>query len=92
MPQNASLRLYGEHLWISPYVFSSFVALREKGVAFEVIPLKLNEGEQQRPAFRDQSLTAKVPTLEHEGFWLAESSAIVDYLEETFPAPRYPRA
>jgi glutathione S-transferase len=91
MAQDAPLRLYGEHLWISPYVFSSFVALREKGVAFEVIPLKLNEGDQQRPPFRDQSLTAKVPTLEHEGFWLAESSAIVDYLEETFPAPRYPR-
>jgi glutathione S-transferase len=90
MAQDTSLRLYGEHLWISPYVFSSFVALREKGVAFEVIPLKLNEGEQHRLPFRDQSLTAKVPTLEHEGFWLAESSAVVEYLEEVFPAPRYP--
>ena len=91
MTHNASLRLYGEHLWISPYVFSSFVALREKGLAFEVIPLKLNEGEQHRAPFRDQSLTAKVPTLEHGDFWLAESSAIAEYLEETFPAPQHPR-
>jgi glutathione S-transferase len=83
--------LYGEHLWISPYVFSSFVALREKGLAFDVIPLKLSAGEQHRPPFRDQSLTGKVPTLEHGGFWLAESSAIVEYLEEAFPAPQYPR-
>jgi len=91
MAHNGRIRLYGEHLWISPYVFSSFIALREKGLAFDVIPLKLNEGEQHRPPFRDQSLTCKVPTLEHEGFWLAESSAIVDYLEEAFPAPQYSR-
>jgi glutathione S-transferase len=91
MAQNGPIKLYGEHLWISPYVFSSFVALREKGLAFDVVPLKLNEGEQHRPPFRDQSLTGKVPTLEHDGFWLAESSAIVDYLEEAFPAAQYPR-
>jgi glutathione S-transferase len=91
MTQNTSIRLYGEHLWVSPYVFSSFIALREKGLAFDVIPLKLNEGEQHRPPFRDQSLTGKVPTLEHSGFWLAESSAIVEYLEETFPPAQYPR-
>jgi glutathione S-transferase len=91
MPQDLSIRLYGEHLWISPYVFSSFVALREKGLAFDVVPLKLNEGEQHRPPFRDRSLTAKVPTLEHGDFWLAESSAVVEYLEEAFPAPQYAR-
>jgi glutathione S-transferase len=91
MTQNPAIRLYGDHLWISPYVFSSFVALREKGLAFDVVPLKLNEGEQRRSPFRDQSLTGKVPTLEHEGFWLAESSVVVEYLDETFPAPRYPR-
>jgi glutathione S-transferase len=91
MAQHAAIRLYGEHLWISPYVFSSFVALREKGLAFDVVPLKLNQGEQHRPPFRDQSLTAKVPALEHADFWLAESSAIVEYLEETFPAPQHAR-
>jgi glutathione S-transferase len=91
MAQDAAIRLYGDHLWISPYVFSSFVALRAKGLAFDVVPLKLNLGEQQRPLFRDQSLTAKVPALEHGDFWLAESSAIVEYLEETFAAPQYAR-
>jgi hypothetical protein len=30
------LTLYAETLWISPYVFSSFVALREKRLAFDV--------------------------------------------------------
>jgi len=38
--------LYAEHLWISPYVFSSFVALREKGVHFDVVELALSEREQ----------------------------------------------
>ena len=42
------------------------------------------------PAYRDRSLTAKVPALEHDDFWLAESSAIAEYLEEAFPPPGHP--
>jgi hypothetical protein len=35
-------------------------------------------------------LTARVPVLEHGAFPLSESSAIVEYLEDTFAPPRYP--
>ena len=79
------LTLYAETLWISPYVFSSFVALHEKRLPFDVTEVSLVDLVHREPAYRDRSLTARVPALEHDGFWLAESSAIGEYLEDTFP-------
>lgn len=83
--------LYGESLWISPYVFSSFVALTEKQVPFDVVEVSLVDGRQLVPAYREPSLTGRVPSLEHEGFRLAESGAIAEYLDEVFPPPAHPR-
>lgn len=91
MIQEPDYRLYGETLWISPYVFSTFVALREKGLSFTVVEVAIAEGRHQDPAYRDTSLTARVPWIEHRGFHLAESSAIAEYLEEQHPAPGHPR-
>ena len=82
--------LFAETLWISPYVFSSLVALQEKAVPFDVVEVALAEGEHLQPTYRDTSLTARVPALEHDGFCLAESSAIAEYLEEVFPPPAHP--
>jgi glutathione S-transferase len=90
VPRENRLTLYAETLWISPYVFSSFVALRAKGVPFEIEEVALIHDAHQAPAYRDGSITAKVPALVHDGFWLAESSAIAEYLEDVFPPPRYP--
>ena len=85
------LSLFGDKLWMSPYVFSSFVALSEKGLAFEHVELVFTEGEHLAPAYRDAALTARIPSLQHQGFRLTESSAIAEYLEEVFPPPLYPR-
>jgi glutathione S-transferase len=86
----APLILHAEPLWDSPYVFSSFVALREKGVPFDVRLVDLERGEQRAPQYQQRSLTARVPALEHGDFSLSESSAIAEYLEEKFPPPRWP--
>jgi glutathione S-transferase len=88
----SGLTLYADAHWISPYVYSVFVTLEEKRLPFAVRPIALQAGEQRAPAYQDRALTARVPALEHEGFWLSESSAIVEYLEDTFPAPAFPRA
>jgi glutathione S-transferase len=85
------LILYGETQWMSPYVFSVFVALEEKGLQYETKLLSLAEGETQRPEYRDLSLTGRVPALQHGSFWLSESSAIDEYLEDAFPPPKCPR-
>lgn len=86
-----ALTFYCDGFFISPYAFSVFVALEEKGLPYELRPVPLHEKAHHQPEYRDHSLTGRVPAIEHDGFWLAESAAIVSYLEETFPAPQYPR-
>ena len=87
-----ALTLYGDGFSISPYAFSVFVALEEKGVPYSLTPVPLQDKAHHRPEYRDRSLTGRVPAIDHDGFWLAESAAIVDYLDEAFPAPQHPRA
>lgn len=89
MKTSAGYRLFGEPLWISPYVFSSFVALQEKQAVFDVEEIVLAEGEHLKPQYRNASLTARIPALKHGDFVLAESSAIAEYLEELLPPPAY---
>ncbi|WP_259744588.1 glutathione transferase, partial [Pseudomonas protegens] len=85
-------RLYVDAQFTSPYALSVFVALREKGIDFELIPLDLDAGENRAPDYARLSQTQRVPTLVHNGFALSESSAITEYLEELFPEiPVYPQ-
>jgi glutathione S-transferase len=84
------LVLYVDGFWISPYAFSAFVCLKEKGLTFETREVNLHEKAQKTPDFKARSVTARVPVLEHGAFHLSESSAIVEYLEETFAPPRHP--
>jgi len=87
----ASLTLYAEPLWISPYVFSTFVGLTEKGTAFDIAAISIGDREHLATAYSERSLTERVPALDHDGFVLGESSAIAEYLDEVLPAPRFPR-
>lgn len=85
-----SLILHVDGFWNSPHAFSVFVCLKEKGLAFETREVNLHEHAQRAPDFAAKSLTARVPLLVHGSFRLSESSAIVEYLEDTFAPPRYP--
>jgi glutathione S-transferase len=89
------LVLHGDRFWISPFVFSVYVTLKEKGVPFEVVELALDKQETRRPDYVARTLTGKVPAIYHgdgpDGFWLAESSAIIEYLEEAFGPPVHAR-
>jgi glutathione S-transferase len=84
------LVLHVDGFWNSPYAFSVFVCLKEKGLAFELREVKLHERAQHAPEFASKSVTSRVPLLEHGSFRLSESSAIVEYLEDTFAPPRHP--
>jgi len=84
-----ALELYVDAFLVSPFVFSCAVALVEKGIHFEATPIALHLGEQRTPTHRERSLTGKVPCLRHHDFWLSESLAIVEYLEESFPPPSF---
>ncbi|WP_343730917.1 glutathione transferase [Duganella sp.] len=84
-----SFALYVDSLYTSPYALSVFVALTEKGLPFSVKTVDLASGEQRLDAYAGRALTARVPALVEGDFVLTESSAITEYLDETFPAPEY---
>jgi glutathione S-transferase len=86
-----NIKLHSDSFYISPYGFSCWVALREKEIPFEYVSVSLSDKEQRNPAYRERSITGKVPMLEHDGFCLAESSAIIEYVEELFAPPEHPR-
>ena len=83
--------LHGNADWTSPYVFSAFVVLTEKGLPFEVKAFDLFAGEHKAGDYAGRSITGRVPSLQHGDRWLAESSAIDEYLEDVFAPPRYAR-
>ena len=87
-----ALTLYIDSFSISPYAFSVYVALEEKGVAYDWKTVSLPDKEHHRADYLGPSMTGRVPAINHDGFWLAESAAIVNYLDEAFPAPQYKRA
>ncbi len=83
MPERALL--YADNELCSPYAMSAFVALVEKKLPFDLRTLDLSAGTHREDTYRDSALTARVPCLVHDGFWLTESSAIAEYLEECYP-------
>src|SRR5690349_14475970 len=85
-----ALTLTVDSFWFSPYAFSCYVALQEKALPFEVRAMSLPDKEHQRPEYQRQSLTGRIPMLQHGEFTLSESSAIVEYLDDAFPGT--PRA
>lgn len=87
----ASLVLYIDAFWSNPWDCAPYVALREKGVSFSTAIALVREGAGVTPAIRYQAYTGLEPALQHGDFWLAESLAIVEYLEDAFPPPTWPR-
>lgn len=86
------LTLYGESTWMSPWAFHAMVALEEKGLVYklEVVPLPMPP--ELKATLQAKALLGKVPVLVHGDGWISESSAISEYLAETFPSSQgYPR-
>lgn len=81
------MKLYVDSLYTSPYAMSVFVALTEKNLEFSIETVDLEHGANHTTSYAATSTTQRVPTLEHEGFTLSESSAITEYLEELHPLP-----
>lgn len=81
------MKLYVDREYASPWAMAVFVGLREKGLAFDVEVLDLAAGDQRDAGFARQSLTQRVPTLVDGDFSLSESTAIVEYLDDTQPGP-----
>jgi glutathione S-transferase len=63
------------------------LALVEKGLAFDGEILDLQRGDQHRPDYAKLNPNEVVPTLIHDGKVIIESTLIIEYLDEAFPAP-----
>ena len=67
----------------SAYARPVWLALLEKGLEFELVPVDLR-GEQFEEAFQKVNPFGHVPVLVDDGFRVVESWAILDYLEAKF--------
>lgn len=65
------------------------IALNLKGLEYEHVPIHLRRGggEQFSSDYKAKNPQALVPTLEDGGRLLTQSLAIIEYLEERYPAP-----
>ena len=67
-----------------PYCARVRIVLGEKGLEYEVVPVDLDD----RPAWiYEKNPLGKVPVLEEDGFVLAESAVINEYIDERWPEP-----
>ena len=63
------------------------IALELKGLPYDYVPVHLQRGEHQQPAYAGLMGDALVPMLEVGGQHLTQSMAIMEYLDETHPDP-----
>src|SRR3954451_21918308 len=81
--------------WGSSSAYRVRIALGMKGLAYEPAFVHMTRagGEQHAPEFRDRNPRGQIPVLEvsdEQGgspAFLSQSLAIIEYLEERFPAP-----
>ena len=88
-----SIRLYS--YWRSSAAYRVRIALNLKGLDHEIVPVSLAPGvsEHRGDEYRAKNPQMLVPFLEDGGLGIAQSMAILEYLEETYPdVPLLPAA
>lgn len=85
-----TMRLYGYYRSTAAYRVR--IALGIKGIAAEAVAVNLVDAQQRRAEYLDKNPQGLVPALElGSGDVLSQSTAILEWLEETHPEPRlYP--
>jgi glutathione S-transferase len=71
----------------SPYAWRVWLALKYKDVDCEVKTLSYDAGDFEKPELTALNPRRRVPVLKDDGFVLYESAAIVEYVEDRWPAP-----
>jgi maleylacetoacetate isomerase len=73
--------------WRSSAAYRVRIALSIKGVKYEYVPVNLVKGEQNEAAYQALNPQGRVPLLVDGDFRLAQSMAILDYVEALHPRP-----
>ncbi|DBA03612.1 TPA: LOW QUALITY PROTEIN: hypothetical protein N0F65_006791 [Lagenidium giganteum] len=81
----SAVELYG--YWRSSCSYRVRIALETKGIKYEykAVSLLKDGGEQKKPEFAKLNPNQRVPTLVIDGHVLNQSTAIIEYLEESRP-------
>ncbi len=79
------MRLYAYYRSSTSYRLR--IELNLKGLDYAIVPVDLLAGEQREPAYRARNPFAGVPALEVDGQVMAQSMAILEWLEERYPQP-----
>lgn len=81
------MRLYS--YWRSSSAYRVRIALNLKGLDYETIPVHLvrDGGEQHSESFRRVNPQQLVPALEWQNTVIMQSCAIIEFLEDRWPAP-----
>ncbi|GLH77878.1 glutathione S-transferase [Bradyrhizobium sp. SSBR45G] len=69
----------------SPFGRSVLATLEEKGASYRLAPLA--PGDSKSAAHLERHPFGRVPALEHDGFMLYETQAILRYLDRVLPEP-----
>ena len=70
----------------SPYTWRVWLALEHKGAPYELKNVSFDAGDLKTPAFTAMNPRQRVPVISDDGFALYESAAIVEYIEDKWPA------
>ena len=74
----------------SPYAWRAQFALEHKALPYELKVLSFSAGDTRKPEFLALNPRHQVPVLVDGDFVLYESNAIVEYLDEAYPAAGAP--
>ena len=77
--------LYGADY--SVYVRIARMALEEKGIEYELVPLDIFAAEGVPAWYLEHHPFGRIPAFEHDGFRLFETNAIARYVDEAFDGP-----
>ncbi len=79
----SSIKLYG--IPGSPFLRAVEIALKEKGLDYDLHAL--SPGEHKQPEHLARHPFGRVPAFEHDGFSMYETQAILRYLDDIVPNP-----
>ncbi len=81
------IRLYD--YWRSSAAYRVRIGLNIKGLSYEQIPINILPGadEQKTAAYQSVNAQGRVPSIQVDGRISGQSMAILEWLEETYPAP-----
>ena len=70
----------------SPYVRSALLGLEEKNAPYTLARMQF--GSTKEPSHLERHPFGRVPVLEHDGFMLYETQAILRFVDDVFPGER----